>query len=331
MRWVKIFIFMAVCVLCVSMGEGAYPDEVQPGYFEQGNALYNQKKYQEAVSMYIRAIQANPRTKAKAYLNCARAYSMQKKFAQSLAYYRFYEGVASDAGGDKKFMAEYRAMQKRASGMKYERDATQSAVLAQLEHWISQGGAYLTRQGNGALAYYDVLIRAGYAEPALYDLQKRLVEGLVSELVREITPPLGQPLPLLDRLGWAFIRSKSEKARQFSDIALDSDIFESIEATALGWEAFYRGDYGEAQKQFLRACGSEYRIAAAYWGRVMVSFQLDDMSGMFEKIDEAERVYEAAHIDQTSAYFALLRAQAYKNQGNMSKSLEYLSVMRGAL
>ena len=292
-------------------------------YFEQGNGLYNQKKYDQAIASYGRAIQAQPLSLPKAYLNRARAYSMAGNYVASVQYYAFYESLDKSAAKDKKIQAEAKAVAKKAKGT-YTRDGAQTTVLDQMQKALDAGGPYLTRQGNGAFAFYDVLVRSGFAEPSLYDLQTRLVQGIVAEIQADITPPAGQPLPSLDRTGWEFIRNKVARARQFADARPNEAFLLGVEALANAWEAYYRGDYDSAQKAFDAACSVEPRLPAAYWGRVMLGFQREDNRALLDRIDEAEAVYRDAGLSGNAHFFALLRAQAYRNLGNMDKSLEWL-------
>ncbi|MBO4350142.1 MAG: tetratricopeptide repeat protein [Proteobacteria bacterium] len=317
----------AICALPLSF---AYAQSSAQDYFEQGNSLYNQKKYSEAVASYHRAIQMQPHTQAKAYLNCARAYTQLGQYPAAVQYYSFYEKVAADAASDRKFNAEYKAAQKKNKSGNYVRDNAQTTVLKQLEQTIKAGGPYLTQQGNGAFAYYDVLLRAGYAEPDLYELQQKLVSGMSEEIESDITPPPSQPLPNLDRTGWEYIRNKIARLRQFSDISPNASRLSAIESMAYAWEAYYKGDYETAQKQFDAACSSNPAIPAAYWGRVMLTFQQGNSDMLINMISETEGVYQSANIEGTAPFFALLKAKAYQNMGDTASSLKWLKVMNEA-
>lgn len=303
----------------------------QNTYLEQGNALYNQKKYDEAIASYIKSIQKTPRSVTKAYLNCARAYSMKKDYAASNAFYGYYAAVEPTAAQDRKFNAEYKAMQKKARNQAFVRDASQTSVLQKVNEILLQGGPFLTKQGNGAFAYYDVLLRTGYAEPKIYAIQEKLVRGIEAELKQDVTPPAGQPLPNLDRLGWEFIREKISKARRFADVSPDAALLGVIDATARAWESYYRGDYDAASELFDQSCSGSAQLPAAFWGRVIVGFQRDQNDVLLNYIDEAERVYETADISGVSHYFALLRAQVYRNLGDFDQSLHWLNRMQDLL
>ena len=300
-------------------------------YYSQGNQLYNQKKYAEAVASYARAIQSQPKTQPKAYLNSARAYSMQKNYAAAVQYYEYYAEVEPTAETDKKYKAEYKEAKNRAKNDSYARDESQTTVLKQVENQLLQQGPYLTRQGNGALAYYDVLIRAGYAEPHIYDLQQKLVAGLSQEIESDILPPEGQPLPNLDRTGWEFIRNKIDRMKQFADVPPDLNRLAAIENTAMAWESYYKGSYQEAKQYFDKACAASPAIPVAYWGRMMLAFQMEDNGALLSYIDETENVYASAKIAKVSSFFLLLRAEAYRVQGDINKSFEWLNKFQGAL
>ena len=45
------------------------------------------------------------------------------------------------------------------------------------------------------IVFFVLYLFAGFAEPSLYDLQTRLVQGIVAEIQADITPPAGQHPP----------------------------------------------------------------------------------------------------------------------------------------
>ncbi|MBQ8035633.1 MAG: tetratricopeptide repeat protein [Proteobacteria bacterium] len=320
-------IFIWIGALGVVLGvSGTVYGQTAQEYFEQGKAFYNQKKYDDSVTAFKRAIQLQPETIPMAYLNCARAYSMKKDFVSADQYYSFYEEIDQDALKDKKVKAEHSAVSKKAN-YAYARDPQQTKVLAQVNEALKMNGPYLTPQNSGALAYYGVLIRTGFAEPELVTIQQKLVKGISQEIEIEIMPPAGQPLPNLDRTGWGYIRQKLSKARQFPDFPVDEKRFQAIEQLVTAWDAYYRSDYEASAKAFDEACKAKPVLPAAYWGRLMLMFQMEKNDGLMAMIDEAEKVYEASGIANTKDYFILLRAQAARNTGDIQKSIQYLNDM----
>ncbi|MCL2325373.1 MAG: hypothetical protein FWC40_02575 [Proteobacteria bacterium] len=331
----KILLCLGACAVVYGERAAAHAQTSGQEYFEQGNRLYNAKKYAEAVASYIKAIQIAPMSQPMAYLNSARAYSMRNDSLQAKRYYEFYLQVVPAAASDRKVMGEYRAVEKKIKkGQTYVRPPAQVSVIAQLEASL-KGGPFLTRQGGGAFAYYDVLERTGFAEPSIFDYQKRLVSGLVAEIEREISPLAGQPLPNLDRVGWENVRNKLGRVTQFPDVSVDKAKLERIEHTARGWEAYYRGDYVEAASLFALASREEAPILSAFWGLMMAQFQIasteaGDVNGIMATIDRTQRVYARNNQGGLEGYFALLKAQAYRNVGDIPKSLEWLSKMQEA-
>ena len=299
-------------------------------YLENGNRFYNAKKYEDAVSSYVKSIQLEPKTQAKAYLNCARAYSMLKDYLNAQRYYDYYFEVSGDQS-DKKVNAEYKAVvRKLAKGAAYVRPDDQARVLVQLQS-VMMSGPFLNRQGGGAFAYYDILMRTGFAEPMLATLQKDLSEGMMREVMVEITPVEGQPLPNLDRLGWEYERTKLQRATQFANVEVDSARMAHLNHTALGWEAYLRSEYARAAEYFDQACDSAHPLPAAYWGRMMTAFHTDSDKDILRYVDLAESVYKQAELGDYTPYFALLRAQVYRNLGDDAATLKQLDIMGAAL
>ena len=330
-KYLRIAVFAVICVISFScFAANEVWAQTSQEFLEKGNSLYNAKKYEDAVSSYVKAIQLEPKTQLKAYLNCARAYSMLKDYLNSQRYYNYYFEVSGDQS-DKKVNAEYKAVvRKVAKNASYVRPDDQARVLVQLQSTM-MSGPFLNRQGGGAFAYYDILMRTGFAEPMIATLQKDLAEGLMREVIVDMTPVDGQPLPNLDRIGWEYERTKLQRATQFANVAIDTARIERINNTALGWEAYLRSEYAKAADHFNKACDSAYPIPAAYWGRMMTAFHTDSDAEILKFIDLAEKVYKDADLGDYTAYFALLRAQVYRSQGNFEATLKQLDIMGAAL
>ncbi len=319
----------AAAVLCLTPLVASAQSSAQE-FYSEGNANYNNKKYEDAVKLYIKAIQLQPKTMIKAYLNCARAYSMLNDFVNSKRFYDYYFEVSGNTA-DKKITAEYKAVVKKLKPSDtYVRPEEQARALVQLESTM-MSGPYINNTNGGALSFYAILIRTGFSEPMIADLQKQLANGILQEVLQEIQPVEGQPLPNLDRLGWEFERSKLSKAAQFPDVQPDAALLARIEKTAMGWEAYLKSEYTLAAQYFDAACDDEHPIPAAYWGRMMTAFHVDADAAIFKRIDQTEHVYKEAGYVHYDAYFALLRAQVYKSQGKFDQALEELDKMGAAL
>lgn len=306
----------------------AFAQSTGQEFYEQGNTLYNQKKYTEAVASYTKAIQLQPSSQAKAYLNCARAYVMLKDYANGVRFYGYYSEVEVGSATDRKVAGELKAARRKLkSDSPMPRPDAQTNVLSQIESTIAQGGPFYNRQGGLAFAYYDVLLRTGFAEPLLKTLQRKLVDGLLAEIQADIKPLPEQVLPALDRVGWEFVRNKLGRLSQFPDVLVDATRISRIENTAKAWEAYYRGQYAEASALFDLAINDNDPILAAYWGRMMTSFQTGPENTVIANIERAERAYDAVGQKGLNVFFAVLKAQAYRNLGDYKSSLEWLSKM----
>ncbi len=330
-KFFQIGVYTLFCFAALALfTAGSVWAQTSQEYLEKGNSLYNSKKYDEAVASYVKAIQLEPRTQLKAYLNCARAYSMLKDYLNSQRYYNYYFEVSGDQS-DKKVNAEYKAVTRKLSKeATYVRPEDQARVLVQLQSTM-MSGPFINRQGGGAFAYYDILMRTGFSEPMVATLQKNLVDGLMREIVVDMTPVEGQPLPNLDRIGWEYERMKLQRATQFANVAVDKARVERINHTALGWEAYLRSEYNKAAEHFNQACDEAYPLPAAYWGRMMTAFHTDADADILRYIDQTESIYKKAELGDYTPYFALLRAQVYRSQGNNEAMLQQLDVMGAAL
>ena len=327
----------AMCALCLGLGaltlvpaSDACAQETSQDFITKGNGLYNTKKYDEAVLSYVKAIQIDPKTALKAYLNCARAYSMLKDYVNSKRFYDYYFEV-SGINNDKKINAEYKAVvRKIKKDESYVRPEAQARVLVQLQSTM-MSGPYVNRQGGGAFAYYDILLRTGFAEPMLDSLQNDLIKGLLIEVENEIRPVEGQPLPNLDRVGWEYVRNKLARATLFPSVVPDLERVARLENTALGWEAYLRSEYSVAAQYFDKACDEQQPLPAAFWGRMMAAFHTDSDDAILKRIELTDKVYQDAALGKFDAYFALLRAQVYRSQGKYDDAIKELTKMGDAL
>ncbi|MFA5623623.1 MAG: tetratricopeptide repeat protein [Bradymonadales bacterium] len=317
-------VFFVLCVFATAV----FAQSSGQDFFERGNKLYNAQKYSEAVSSYQKAIQLSPRSQTMAYLNCARAYNMLKDYVLAQRYYDFYITLVPSAENDRKIKGELKAVSSKAQRLPpYSTPESQRTVLDQLNASLKSGGPILTAQNGGALAYYDVLLRTGFAEPELIQFQRKLAVGLYNEIVIEISPTQSQPLPALDRMGWERVRNKIQRLLQFSDVEKDLAQIQRLEKTAIGWETYYKGDYMHAEASFREACSGSEPVLAACWGRAVAAAQTQDSEGVLLYIDEAEKAYEKAKHLGVKPYLNVLRAKVYSVVGKHEESLRLLETI----
>lgn len=312
-------VVLLLCLSPASAGAQTY-DELT----RLGNDAYNAGKFSEAVSSYVRAIQTAPASAERAYLNLARAYNQLKQYNHAQAYYTWYLELVPD---DRKAAEELKRVEKQtktktAAPITTE---TQNTALKQLEQAISDG-VFLADGGSGALAIYDVLLRTGYAAPALLPLQTALAEGLVAEADRLATPGPMQAAPTLDRSGWATLRTRLERAAGFVDVPVGTPRVHALFATANGWQEYLKGDYADAATQFERAIQHDPAVLAAQWGRALALSYSDtsaDLAPTFAAIDAAQAAFAAAGR-APEPYFPILRARALQAIGRADEAAALL-------
>ena len=64
---------------------------------------------------------------------------------------------------------------------------------------------------------------------------------------------------------------------------------------------------------------------------MMTAFHTDADADILRYIDQTESIYKKAELGDYTPYFALLRAQVYRSQGNNEAMLQQLDVMGAAL
>src|SRR5690606_24419832 len=114
---------------------------------------YNRRKYNEAASTYIKAIQLDPGHALKAYLNLARAYNMLKRYDEATQYYQWYLDLTNkdEDSNVRKVEAEMKKASRRAKGETKVVTEAQVAALDRLQKSI-ETGPFMTDDGGGAIA-----------------------------------------------------------------------------------------------------------------------------------------------------------------------------------
>ncbi|OIP32965.1 MAG: hypothetical protein AUK47_19785 [Deltaproteobacteria bacterium CG2_30_63_29] len=301
-------------------------------FIKVGNNAYNSGKYAEAVAAYISAIQTEPLTATKAYLNVARAYNQLGQYAESAQYYAWFGELSPDSSDLQKANAELKRVKKKikAGDPTNILTPTQESAIKSLEAAM-KSGPFLDSHGGGAYGAYDIILKTGYATPKLAAMKVALAAGLQKEALALVKPELGQPTASLDTDGWALIRERMAKVKELDPAGVDANATEGVEALAEGWTEYAKGNYADAKKLFEHAISLKPQLLAAQWGRALTmiydfNVELDEMLAF---IDEVEALYKAdGSLIET--HFVVLRAIALQNAGKKREAAKLLNALSSA-
>lgn len=298
-------------------------------FIKVGNNAYNSGKYNEAVAAYISAIQAEPLTAAKAYLNAARAYNQLGQYAESAQYYEWFSELSPDSSDLSKARAELKRVKKKIKKGDNTNilTPTQQSAITALEAAM-KSGPFLDSQGGGAYGAYDIVLKTGYATPKLAPMKLALAQGLAKEALALVKPEPGQPSASLDTDGWSLIRERMTKLKELDPNALDVNVAEGIDALAQGWAEYAKGNYPDARKLFQHSISLAPKLLAAQWGRALTmlydyNVELDEMLAVIDDV-QAAYVLEGSLID---THFLLLKAIALQNAGKKRDAAKLLHAL----
>lgn len=176
-----------------------------------GNAAYNEQRYDEAQTSYIRAIQKDPQ-RALAYRNLARAHFWRHQYAAATAFYDHYLRLAPEDENLEGIRSERRLAATRAADEVWVLPDNQRMALAAFQRELEGGRAY-TRGGGGAFGLYQTLQRTGYAQPDLLEFRQRLSRRILDEFESLLFPREAELLPGLDLDGWQLQADRLEAIR----------------------------------------------------------------------------------------------------------------------
>lgn len=210
---------------------------------QAANRAYNDGDYSASEAQFRELIQLVP-DRRTAYRNLARSYFWQAKYPEAVAYYDIYLRVSADADDREQIQSERRLATSRAGDRVWSLPSAQAQVLSALESALENGHAYTAGEG-GAWGIYNALLRAGYAQPELAGLKRRLARNLLTEFVGLLVPDAGQPTPQLDLDDWRVQQERLDAVLGLSD---DPEVIDVVErrssltaaATALLTDRFER-------------------------------------------------------------------------------------------
>ncbi len=325
-EWRGRFLVAVLAVLMLWPGGGWA--QSADDYTRLGNEAYNTKKFAEAVAAYVKAIQADPAGALRAYVNCARAHNKMGHFPEALAYYQWYLELAPQADDVRKVREELNGVRRRVSGEPGSiLTVAQKTALQQVEEAL-RAGPFLTSDGGGAVAAYDVLLRTGFATPQLIGLRQALGRGLEEEIRQVMTPAPGMPTAALDRAGWALVRERMERMMALQNESLTSAWRDAVLATASAWEHYFRGNYAAAAVDFAQAVATEPALLSAHWGRALtvLALSVDGLSTeeTLQVLAETHARHRARGSDDSDAALTLLRVMGLQRTGQTEAAARHI-------
>ena len=177
----------------------------------RANTAYNAERYDEAIGLYVQAIQQAPE-RGEAYRNMARAYFWQGKYAAAVAYYDIYlVSFATDA--DRETIQRERRLAATRTTTPWQLPAQQKAALGKLDALLEPGQPAYSKTGASAWQAYQTLLKSGYAHPNLVKLRARLAAALLKAFDARLALKPEQLTPALTVEGWQAQRERLKLAR----------------------------------------------------------------------------------------------------------------------
>lgn len=177
--------------------------------WQQGRAFYGEENFTEARRYIIEAIQREPNV-AIYYLGLARTEYWLGHFDNAVYYYDIYlvdlaQQIPSDVR-EADMPSRVRGEREAANGARTMPTASpqapqaSTAARAAFDARVTEG-PILTSTGGGAVAMYEAMLRAGYANPDLVDVKERLATALLRE-AGEVVGDHDAALPVLSLAQW---------------------------------------------------------------------------------------------------------------------------------
>ncbi len=214
-----------------------------------GREAYNAEDFQRARQEFLRAAQTLPERPA-AYRNLARAHFWLGNYSRATRFYDVYLEIASGAADAGDIEEERAAAVARATDDPGP-DASQEMALRSLRREIDEGRGY-TVGGGGAWGLYRTLLRMGYAEPALAELQRELWGKIALEFERDLEPDDGI-LPVLTREEWTLQEDRLDALEELTRRRSDREMVDRRRLVVETARDLLDGRYGRAGERALEA------------------------------------------------------------------------------
>lgn len=287
--------------------------------FKRANVAYNAEKYEEAVSLYVAAIQADPSQPA-AYRNLARTYFWLDRYASAVAHYDNYLRLATGASDLEQIKSERRLASDRAGEAVWTMPDPQRLTRAALNDALEEGAAF-TEGGGGAWGLYQTLLRTGYAQPELAQLRARLARRLLDEYEAALMTESTQPTPRLSMGDWQVQMERLSHARSVARDEAVRDVVDRRATIAEAALALLTGQSGEAAGLAELAATNNPDYAFVKWYEIVALMEADRPEDALEKLQAFAREL-ATNNPSMLDYARVLRAEILRRTDRSSDSAD---------
>jgi len=291
---------------------------------KRANQEYNAGEYTQSIKNYRKAIQKDPEKKM-AYRNVARAYFWLEDYRTALAYYDFYLGVPGAIKDEEQIRKERRLAAERAGSARYRSPKTQRKILTALEKTLNKGSA-LRANGGGAFRMYENLLRAGFAEPRLIDIRKRLASALMNEFDASILPKSDTILPIISIEGLGIQQKRLEALVELSHDEAMLGLVKRRRKILLAMDAILDGDEKRAISSSAEAARQNPDLLFLSWFVISSLLKSGDTESALKEISQLARRLKQ-ESPELLEYVRVLRALAIQQKGGHKDAAEMFSTI----
>lgn len=358
-RRLKSLALSALLMLGASASAQVGPQSQNP--WEEGRTFYGEGNYSEARRYIIEAIQREPNVPIY-YLGLARSEYWLGHFDSAVYYYNVYlVDFANTPMPDRReadLPANVRGERDAANAARTNPETVAAAppavvaARAAFDARVAQG-PILTSTGGGAVAMYEGMLRAGYADPDLVDVRLALANALMSE-ANGVVDDHAAALPVLTlaqwqtqlaRLQW-WLGLTPDTANPNGSIppsAMDPTVASSLNqrarvrahiALADAQVQYLNQNYAQAAEGFRSAFDLKADLLPAYMGRLNALARLGNAAHTAEpeitRFEGQLQQHAPDAIGTADVYRAAFAAQAGDSQAAAASLGNLLGISGGA-
>lgn len=293
---------------------------------EQAKVLYNNARYDEAATLYVRAAQLDPagtESHGAPYRNLARCMFWLERYDAAVYWYDVYRSGWPQADDVDAVFAERRTADERRadSGEPLPKNAVYDRSVRELVDTLTerleQGAPAATEQGGGTAHLYQLALDRGYASPKLAKLAATLRVQLLTELEVRWTPSEGAPMPLLGADSESIPTSESRLRILRTLAPRKSEVLriEAYQRLVLGWADLAAGRTQRAAGEFKDASELLPKLPGLGYARAVALHQAGEDDQALEVLASAREVGGSF-----GDYCDLLSAEIERSEGHHDRA-----------